>query len=622
MVSVESCGCELEELDYLDSFFNLTRIRIELPDGLDKFNLDNLNQNSYIKCHSKVVYSEYKCRLCSFDGWSNFFECKINSCDKKFIKEPFLIESYDFKQIRQNQTLFKPGEALAVYKFAPDKKICKYCQSNGEWSRLADNINCKKIKQPKLDCKYSDLLSFEDKKTDFVRLQMETQDGFEVTKSMIAQNAIPSDTIVVYQSYLRNLAGFHRGLSAFYEPADSFRKKYCRYCENGQWSQIESCFELRCNKKMLTGKPQLFLLDRSQNLKDEQFFFKPNSVLALYYFGKDKFCKQCDSNGEWSKYSLPKLCSFNQSTIIFKRQRELFMNKLFRKEKSCVLTNKNFLYILLFNKKTVLLRSDVLHNSLIPSRSKAFYHNNKCIQCINGEWSNETDCEFNYCLKDDVEKGTFKLRDNSVLDHRQNIFEPGSVLVEYRLNENTKMCKICELANGSIPSWSKYASSYWCNAEKAFFISRNINLVPKFCRIDQIIEKKGLIFLHIVSWNGRYYINRDPVPDTSVAVYVNDNVRWCSMCVNGEWQSEFAKCSVEYSTKKCDPKKLNGINYLVFESNGLLLSENQGKELVFPGEVMAVYEFGLQKFCKECKIDGNWSIYPQANLCKRINWAI
>ncbi|RNA10661.1 hypothetical protein BpHYR1_025298 [Brachionus plicatilis] len=621
-IFTENCRCEFEELDSFDVLFNETRIRIEYPDGLDKYNPDHLNQNSFLDCGSKAIYSGQKCRLCSVDGWSNFFECQINSCDSKLIKAPFVIETYDLKQISQSHVLFKPGEALAVYNFAPGKRICKYCQSNGEWSRLADNINCKKVKKPKPHCKYSELLSLEDKKVDFVRLQMETEEGFDVTKFMIDQDKIPSNTIVVYQSYLRNLAGIERGFSPYLESALSFRKKYCRYCENGQWSQIESCVEFRCNKKLLTGKPQLFLLNRSQQLKEEQFYFKSNSVLALYYFGSDKYCKQCDQNGEWSKFSLPELCTFNQSSNVFKRQRELFMNKLFKKEASCEITNKKFLYILLVNKKTVLLRSDVLHNSLIPSRSTAFYHNNKCIQCVNGQWSDESDCEFNYCLKDDVDKGVFRMRDSSVPDDRQNIFEPGSVLVEYKLSESTKMCKICEIVNGSRPSWSKYASSYWCSSQNAFFFSRNIHLIQKFCPIDRTIEEKGYIFLHVVSWNGRHYINKGPVPDTSVAVYVVDNVRWCSKCVDGEWESTFSECPVEFSTKKCDPKNLNGINYLVFVSSGLLLSDREKNELVFPGEVMAVYEFGLTKYCKECKIDGNWSLFPQTDLCKNINWII
>lgn len=621
LISSESCQCDFEELESLDYFANLTRIRIEYPDGLYKYHSDYLHQNSLLDCGSKAIYLEDKCRSCSFDGWSNFFECSMNSCDSELIKNPFVIETYDAKKIGQNQTLFRPGEALAVYNFGPGKRICKFCQSNGEWSRLADNINCKKVKQPKLDCKYSDLLSLENGKVDFVRLQMETEEGFEVTKSMIDQDKIPSNAIIVYQSYLRNLAGIQRGFSTYLEPAISFRKKYCRYCENGQWSQIESCVEFRCNRKLLTGKPQLFLLDRSQKLKDGQFYFRPNSVLALYYFANQKYCKQCDESGEWSKYSLPELCTFNQSSGDFKRQRELFMNKMFKREKSCDITNKKFLYILLLNKKTVLFRSDLLYNSLIPSRSTLYYHNDKCIQCINGEWSKETNCQFNYCLKDDVEKGIFKLKDLSVPDDKQNIFEPGSVLVEYKLNDNTKMCKICEFVNGSGgPLWSKYASGYLCNSDSAFFVSRNINLIPKFCQINKIIEKKGYVFNHVVSWNARYYIDKDPVPDSSVAVYAANNVRWCSKCQNGQWKSDFSKCPVEFSTKKCDPKKLKGINYLVFVSNGLLLSESERNELVFPGEVMAVYEFGLQKYCKECQIDGIWSLFPQTNLCKIINW--
>ncbi|CAF1065445.1 unnamed protein product [Brachionus calyciflorus] len=617
--SQHTCKCDITQLEQIESLNNrFKRIRIEEPNGFNKYSLTLLSQNKNVDCFSKSVYTNNKCISCSSDGWSDFYDCPIISCDKEDVKDPFVIETPTISSLDQN--LFQTEQALAVYNFSPGKKICKYCQPNGQWSKFADTNNCLRITRPKSKCKLSDLIILEEKQLDYVRLHMETPEGFKIERT---SSEIPSNSIIVYQSYLGTLAGIYRDIN--FEPADSFRKKYCRYCENGIWSEIESCIEFKCNKDLLTGTPQLFIIDKNQKvLSENQTFFKPNSVLAVYHFGSDKFCKKCQENGEWSKYSSPDLCKFKPKEKLNSEIRtDKFMQKLYKNETYCSLKDQKAIYLVLPNKKRVLKNSEISDKILAPSRSLIFTQTEKCSQCINGQWSAQSECEFNYCIRDEVENGVFKRSDMSLVEDSQNIFQPGTVLVEYSLTETTKLCRICELVNGSKAQWSKFSASSLCIAENAFFKNpQKLKLAPKFCFLNEKIEKSDYIFQNVVSWNVKFYLNRDPIPDSSMAVYLKERKYWCSKCVNGKWETDFEKCPIEFTIKKCDPRKVFNANYFVFASDGMLLSESEKNELIYPGEVMAVYEFGLQKFCKECHPDGFWSALPTYKLCNKVNWSL
>jgi hypothetical protein len=37
--------------------------------------------------------------------------------------------------------------------------------------------------------------------------------------------------------------------------------------------------------------------------------YAPSTVFAIYAFAFGPHCKRCESNGQWSRYALPELCS-------------------------------------------------------------------------------------------------------------------------------------------------------------------------------------------------------------------------------------------------------------------------------------------------------------------------
>jgi hypothetical protein len=42
---------------------------------------------------------------------------------------------------------------------------------------------------------------------------------------------------------------------------------------------------------------------------DGGVLYAPASVFAIYAFAFGPHCKRCESNGQWSRYALPELCS-------------------------------------------------------------------------------------------------------------------------------------------------------------------------------------------------------------------------------------------------------------------------------------------------------------------------
>ena len=110
----------------------------------------------------------------------------------------------------------------------------------------------------------------------------------------------------------------------------------------------------------------------------------------------------------------------------------------------------------------------------------------------------------------------------SVASTSQNIFEPGTIMVEYVLSSNTKVCKICESVNGTA-QWSRNSQSVLCDAKKAFSSHNIVKTSTKFCKLNETLERKGFILQHVISWNVKFYLTNDPIPESSMAVYVNEN---------------------------------------------------------------------------------------------------
>lgn len=98
------------------------------------------------------------------------------------------------------------------------------------------------------------------------------------------------------------------------------------------------------------------------------------------------------------------------------------------------------------------------------------------------------------------------------------------------------------------------------------------------------------------------------------------HLKYCRKCSNGAWEATIRACPIEFGVKKCDPGKLRGVDYFVYSSDGSRVNELDKSLLVFPGKIVAVYQFGVQKYCKVCNDEGIWSSYPQFQLCSLVNW--
>lgn len=663
---VSSCTCrigDLEEIERLNK--EIKRIRIEHPNGLEKLP-DNLPYSSTVDCNSVVLYVtneiEKKCRSCTKNGWSELKFCEINRCDRDLLPGQPILKTFNSKLVPTNQTLFSHEQVKAVYKYSK-KESCKICQLDGEWSRHTNPNLCRELTSPRLNktCKFDELKKLDFNQLEYIRIHMETSHGLKIYPHNIKDNKLPPNTIVVYQRYLSALANMQpvRQQSKNYYPSYPFTKKFCRYCENGVWSDMESCVSLNCDKDLLTGSPQLVMSDRSLRPVEQQVFFRPYSAIAVYFFGNDKFCKQCHENGEWSKYSLGELCKIelnNEIQIKKKFRINKDLEELYKKETKCNLTDLKIVenqYSTVYT-RVLFVSPDRKHSynpeldAKIPSRTLSIYQisnsnssKHYCSICINGIWSEiseqcSTDSSLYFCHKEKLTSESknilFELNDNSQAQDTQNLFEPGSVMAVYELSETSRICKICEFKEEKA-KWSQYAEAYFCSPNEAFSKgferSQNLLKASLSCRVKDLesIEDRKYTRQSIQSWDARSLENGEFIAENSVAVYQSNsenpsksNIKWCRKCSKGAWTDNYYACPIEFSINKCDPSKLRGVNYFVYVSDGLRVSEEEKDNLIFPGKVMAIYEFGFQKYCKACNEDGTWTSYPQYQLCNQINW--
>jgi len=84
---------------------------------------------------------------------------------------------------------------------------------------------------------------------------------------------------------------------------------FCRTCHDGQWSQLTVCEAIRCDAELLRASPRLVTEWGEIKPVDGGVLYAPSTVFAIYAFGFGPHCKRCESNGQWSRYALPELCS-------------------------------------------------------------------------------------------------------------------------------------------------------------------------------------------------------------------------------------------------------------------------------------------------------------------------
>lgn len=123
-------------------------------------------------------------------------------------------------------------------------------------------------------------------------MRIESPDG--LFKYTSRQTQFLGNSVVVYQKYMgmAPLGGELRTTTDKYMAYSSTRK-FCRFCDDGQWSDIENCVSLKCEKEGLTGEPELLFISNNVKPPAQQTLFEPYSVLGVYTFGGQKFCKQC-----------------------------------------------------------------------------------------------------------------------------------------------------------------------------------------------------------------------------------------------------------------------------------------------------------------------------------------
>ncbi|CAF2772025.1 unnamed protein product [Rotaria sp. Silwood2] len=95
--------------------------------------------------------------------------------------------------------------------------------------------------------------------------------------------------------------------------------RFCRTCRDSLWTQLTVCETVRCDAELLRANPRLVSEWGEIKPVDGGALYAPSNVFAIYAFAFGPHCKKCESNGQWSRYALPELCSgikfFGHSSI-------------------------------------------------------------------------------------------------------------------------------------------------------------------------------------------------------------------------------------------------------------------------------------------------------------------
>ena len=87
----------------------------------------------------------------------------------------------------------------------------------------------------------------------------------------------------------------------------------------GIWSELTVCETIRCDAELLRANPRLVTEWGEIKPIEGGALYAPSTIFAIYAFAFGPHCKQCESNGQWSRYALPELCSgirfFGDSTM-------------------------------------------------------------------------------------------------------------------------------------------------------------------------------------------------------------------------------------------------------------------------------------------------------------------
>lgn len=80
------------------------------------------------------------------------------------------------------------------------------------------------------------------------------------------------------------------------------------------------CETTRCDAELLRANPRLVTEWGEIKPLEGGALYAPSTIFAIYAFAFGPHCKQCESNGQWSRYALPELCTgikfFGHSTTM------------------------------------------------------------------------------------------------------------------------------------------------------------------------------------------------------------------------------------------------------------------------------------------------------------------
>ncbi len=88
-----------------------------------------------------------------------------------------------------------------------------------------------------------------------------------------------------------------------------FSKKKQTKINLGLWSELSVCETILCDAELLRANPRLVTEWGEIKPIDGGALYAPSTIYAIYAFAFGPHCKRCESNGQWSRYALPELCS-------------------------------------------------------------------------------------------------------------------------------------------------------------------------------------------------------------------------------------------------------------------------------------------------------------------------
>lgn len=77
----------------------------------------------------------------------------------------------------------------------------------------------------------------------------------------------------------------------------------------GFWTELTVCDTVRCDAELLRANPRLVTEWGEVKSLDGGALYAPSTIFAVYAFAFGPHCKRCESNGQWSRYALPEICS-------------------------------------------------------------------------------------------------------------------------------------------------------------------------------------------------------------------------------------------------------------------------------------------------------------------------